>query len=169
MRCATRTPRRALVSVAGLIEAGWSPQQLAAEVVDDLRQAFLLSLAPELASTSGTERERLRAQAERLGLARLVRAMESLGLAQVDMREAPDARVVLEVTLVRLARSELDSAPDALAERVSRLERALASPGRVRRERHRVRSTVGTDVGSGTHPRRLARRAIRARSRPSAP
>jgi DNA polymerase-3 subunit gamma/tau len=116
-----------LVSVAGLVEAGWSPQQLAAEVVDDLRQAFLLSLAPELASTSGSERDRLRDQAERLGLARLVRAMESLGLAQVDMREAPDPRVVLEVTLVRLARSELDSAPDALAERVTRLERALAS------------------------------------------
>jgi DNA polymerase-3 subunit gamma/tau len=116
-----------LVSVAGLVEAGWSPQQLAAEVVDDLRQAFLLSLAPELASTSGSERDRLRDQAERLGLARLVRAMESLGLAQVDMREAPDPRVVLEVTLVRLARSELDSAPDALAERVTRLELALAS------------------------------------------
>ncbi len=52
--------------------------------------------------------------------------MESIGLAQVDMREAPDARVVLEVTLVRLARSELDGAPDALAERVARLEQALS-------------------------------------------
>jgi DNA polymerase-3 subunit gamma/tau len=114
-----------LVNVAALVEAGWSPQQLASEVVDDLRQAFLLSLAPELASTSGSERERLGSQAERLGLARLVRAMEALGLAQVDMREAPDARVVLEVTLVRLARSDLDSAPDALAERLARLERTL--------------------------------------------
>jgi len=119
-------PGRTLVGVASLVEAGWGPQQLASEVVDDLRQAFLLSLAPELASTSGSERDRLAAQAERLGLARLVRAMEALGLAQVDMREAPDPRVVLEVTLVRLARSDLDSAPDALAERITRLEQALA-------------------------------------------
>ncbi|MGH9008046.1 MAG: DNA polymerase III subunit gamma/tau, partial [Acidimicrobiales bacterium] len=120
---------RLLVSIASLIEAGWSPQQLASEVVDDLRQAFLLSLAPELASASGTERDRLTDQAERLGLARLVRAMESLGLAQVDMREAPDARVVLEVTAVRLSKSELDSGPDALAERVARLEQAMVSRG----------------------------------------
>jgi DNA polymerase-3 subunit gamma/tau len=120
-------PGRLLVSIASLIEAGWSPQQLASEVVDDLREAFLLALAPELASASGTELDRLTDQAERLGLARLVRAMEALGLAQVDMREAPDARVVLEVTAVRLAKSELDSAPDALAERVARLEQAMVS------------------------------------------
>ena len=59
-------------------------------------------------------------------MARLVRAMEALGFAQVDMREAPDPRVVLEVTLVRLARSDLDSAPEALAERMTRFEQALA-------------------------------------------
>ncbi len=116
-----------LVAVASLIEAGWSPQQLAVELVDDLRQAFLLSLAPDLASAGGDERARLGAQAERLGLARVVRSMEAIGLAQVDMREAPDARVVLEVTLVRLAKSELDTAPESLAERVARLERALAT------------------------------------------
>jgi len=118
---------RTLVAVASLVETGWSPQQLASEVVDDLRQAFLLSLAPELASASGHERDRLVSQAERLGLARLVRAMEALGLAQVDMREAPDARVVLEVTLVRLVRPDLDNAPEALADRLTRLEQALAS------------------------------------------
>jgi DNA polymerase-3 subunit gamma/tau len=118
---------RALVAIASLVETGWSPQQLASEVVDDLRQAFLLALAPELASASGQERDRLTAQAERLGLARLVRAMEALGLAQVDMREAPDARVVLEVTLVRLVRPDLDGAPEALADRLSRLEQAVAS------------------------------------------
>jgi DNA polymerase-3 subunit gamma/tau len=118
---------RTLVALASLVETGWGPQQLASEVVDDLRQAFLLALAPELASASGPERDRLISQAERFGLARLVRAMEALGLAQVDMREAPDARVVLEVTLIRLVRSDLDGAPDALAERLTRLEQALAS------------------------------------------
>ena len=136
---------RTLVAVASLVETGWSPQQLASEVVDDLREAFLLALAPELASASGEELERLTSQAERLGLARLVRAMEALGLAQVDMREAPDARVVLEVTLVRLVRSDLDSAPDALAERLTRLEQALASrESTLRRD---------PDSGAGNGPR----------------
>jgi DNA polymerase III subunit gamma/tau len=122
-------PQVVLTDVAALVEAGWSPQQLASELVDDLRQAFLLALAPELASASGTERERMVTQAERLGLARLVRAMEALGLAQVDMREAPDARVVLEITLVRLARSDLERSPEVLAERLTRLEQLVASRG----------------------------------------
>jgi DNA polymerase-3 subunit gamma/tau len=119
---------RALVAVAALHESGWGPQQLAAELVDDLRQAFLVALAPELATAGGAEKERLAAQADRLGLARLVRAMEVLGRAQVDMRDAPDARVVLEVALVRLARPDLDDSAGALADRVARLERVQAAP-----------------------------------------
>jgi DNA polymerase III subunit gamma/tau len=119
-----------LVAATALHEAGWAPQQLAVEVVDDLRQAFLLAVAPELAAVDGPERQRLHDQAARLGLPRLVRAMELLGRAQVDMREAPDARVVLEVTLVRVARVDLDASTAALAERVARLEQALsAAPG----------------------------------------
>ena len=118
---------RVMVAVAGLVEDGWGPQQVATELVDDLRQAFLSALAPGLSSVTGTDRDRLVDQAERLGLPRLVRAMEALGRAQVDMRDAPDPRVVLEITLVRLARPELDDSPAALADRISRLERAIGS------------------------------------------
>ena len=67
------------------------------------------------------------------------------------MREAPDARVVLEVALVRLARADLDDSAAALGDRVARLERARARatgaapsappaparPGRARRARRR--------------------------------
>ena len=121
---------RVMVAVAGLVEDGWGPQQLATELVDDLRQAFLSALAPELSAVTGTDRDELVDQADRLGLPRLVRAMEALGRAQVDMRDAPDPRVVLEITLVRLARPELDDSPAALADRISRLERAIG-PGAV--------------------------------------
>ena len=119
---------RALVAVAALHEAGWGPQQLAAELVDDLRQAFLAALAPELATAGGAEAERRAAQADRLGLPRLVRSMEVLGRAQVEMRDAPDPRVVLEVALVRLARADLDDSTAALAERIGRLERGALAP-----------------------------------------
>jgi DNA polymerase III subunit gamma/tau len=118
-----------LVAATALHEAGWAPQQLAVEIVDDLRQAFLLAVAPELASVDGPERKRLHDQAATLGLPRLVRAMELLGRAQVDMREAPDARVVLEVTLVRVARVDLDQSIAGLSERVARLEQSLAADG----------------------------------------
>ena len=59
-----------------------------------------------------------------MGLARVVRSMEILGHALVDMREAPDAQVVLEIGVVRAVRPDLDSGMEALSERVSVLERA---------------------------------------------
>ncbi|HTX62713.1 MAG TPA: hypothetical protein VMD28_03690, partial [Acidimicrobiales bacterium] len=123
---ATEDARQALVSVAALHESGWGPQQIATELVDDLRQAFLVALAPELCAAAGSERERLADRAARLGLARVVRAIEALGHAQVDMRDAPDPRAVLEVTLVRLARPELDDSATALLDRIAHLEQALA-------------------------------------------
>ena len=113
-----------LVALSALLAGGWGPQQLATELIDDLRQVFLAALAPELCTVSGPSLERFRAVAEAMGLARVVRSMEILGHALVDMREAPDAQVVLEIGAVRAVRPDLDSGMEALSERVSVLERA---------------------------------------------
>jgi hypothetical protein len=50
-----------------------------------------------------------------------------MGRALVDMREAPDAQVVLEISIVRAGRPDLDSGIEALSERVGSLERMLSS------------------------------------------
>ncbi len=121
---AERDVNRALVAVAHLTSAGFSPQQLAGDLVDYLRQGFLTLVAPELAGVPGTEQDALSSQAERVGLAAVVRAMEVLGRAQVSMRDAPDPRVDLEVALVRLAHPEADTSPEALLARIERLESA---------------------------------------------
>src|SRR5580658_6202123 len=84
-----------LVALSALLAGGWGPQQLATELVDDLRQIFLAALAPDLCAVSGAARERFTALADALGLPRVVRSMEILGQALVDMRDAPDAQVVL--------------------------------------------------------------------------
>jgi len=128
---AERDVTRAMVAVAHLISAGFSPQQLAGDLVDYLRQGFLSLVAPELAGVPGTEQEALSSQAERVGLAAVVRAMEVLGRAQVSMRDAPDPRVDLEVALVRLAHPEADTSPEALLARIERLEAAgrATAPG----------------------------------------
>ena len=115
-----------LVALSALLAGGWGPQQLATELIDDLRQVFLAALAPELCAVSGPSLERFRALAEAMGLARVVRSMEILGHALVDMREAPDAQVVLEIASVRAVRPDLDSGMEALSERVSVLERSLS-------------------------------------------
>ncbi len=119
---ADRDVGRALVAVAHLTSAGFGPQQLAGDLVDHLRQGFLGLVAPDLVAVSGAERRAVVEQADRLGLAALVRAMEVLGNAQVAMRDAPDPRVNLEVALVRLAHPEADESPEALLVRIERLE-----------------------------------------------
>ena len=119
---AEREVGRALVALAQLTSAGYSPQQLAGDLVDHLRQGFLALVAPDLVSVSESEHAALAGQAERVGLATLVRAMEVLGQAQVTMRDAPDPRVTLEVALVRLAHPEVDATPGALLARIERLE-----------------------------------------------
>jgi hypothetical protein len=115
-----------LVALSALLAGGWGPQQLATELIDDLRQVFLAPLAPELCAASGSSLERFAGLAETMGLARVVRSMELLGNALVDMREAPDAQVVLEIAVVRAVRPDLDSGMEALSERVSVLERSLS-------------------------------------------
>ncbi len=121
----------ALGAVAKLHDAGWGPQQLAADLVEDLREAFLAAVGPAPDPLSVADVERPVELAGRLGLPRLVRSIETLGRAQVDMRDAPDPRVILEVALVRLARPDLDNSTDALLERMARLERlVVGEPGR---------------------------------------
>jgi len=126
---AERDVGRALVAVAHLTSAGFSPQQLAGDLVDHLRQGFLALVAPELVAVSGAEHAAVVDRAARVGLATLVRAMEVLGQAQVTMRDAPDPRVNLEVALVRLAHPEADDSPESLLARIERLEAAATRPG----------------------------------------
>jgi DNA polymerase-3 subunit gamma/tau len=115
-----------LVALSALLAGGWGPQQLATELIDDLRQVFLSALAPELCAVSGPSLERFVSLAGTMGLPRVVRSMEILGHALVDMREAPDAQVVLEIGAVRAVRPDLDSGMEALSDRVSVLERSLS-------------------------------------------
>ncbi len=118
-----------LVQVSALLAGGWGAQPLATELVDELRQVFLAALAPELCAASGEARAPYSALAESMGLARVVRSMEILGRALIDLRDAPDAQVVLEIALVRATRPDLDTGVDALTERVAALERAMTSGG----------------------------------------
>jgi DNA polymerase III subunit gamma/tau len=120
---------RALAAVAERVGAGHDPRQLAVELLERLRQAFLATVSRSLVGLPDEDLARVEAQIARLGRAAAVRAMEVLGEALVAMRDAPDPRVLLEVSLVRLCRPESDTSPAALLQRIERLERALAAGG----------------------------------------
>ena len=160
---AERDVQRALVAVAHLTAAGFGPQQLTVDLIDHLRQGFLALVAPDLVTVAGAEREVLAAQAGRVGLAALVRAMEDLGRAQVQMRDAPDPRVNLEVALVRLVHPEADDSPAALLARIERLE---ASGPRVPDAASPVAAPAGA---SATGAALAARAAAVPTGRPAAP
>src|SRR5205085_4817413 len=120
---------RALVAVAEACAAGRDARRLGEELIEHLRNAFLMAMrAGELVDLPDDARDRLADQAHRLGPAGITRAMETLGQALVDMREALDPRVTLEVALVRAARPDAEVTPAALLERIERLERAGPRP-----------------------------------------
>jgi DNA polymerase-3 subunit gamma/tau len=114
---------QALRSLALLTREGWDPEQLAESFAAEVRQAFLLQVAPEVADAVDVDRDRLSAWGTKLGLARTVRILETFGLAMREMKSAPEKTVVLEVALVRLIKPELDSSIESLDERLTKLER----------------------------------------------
>ena len=151
--------------VAGLLErldaqlgAGVDARNLADDLLRHLREVFLVLSCPGRMHLETPEEERaaLTAQGEALGTAAVVRALETLGEAAIEIRRAPDPRLVLEVTLVRLARRDV-STLEALADRVARLERAL--------------DDLRGAIGSGVAPAAAAPRAARATApdRPARP
>jgi DNA polymerase III subunit gamma/tau len=115
---------RALAALAVAVQGGRDPRGLAEELIAHLRDGFLSLVAPELVQLPDRRRELVRDQAGRLGLPGTVRAIEVLGEMLVELRHAPDPRVLLDVALVKLTNADADASPTALLARIERLERA---------------------------------------------
>ena len=120
---------RTLQAVAGGIAAGKDARRLGNDLLEYMRNAFLAVQAPSLVLLPGVTVDKLAESARQMTLPSLVRAMEMIGQALVDMRDAVDPRVTLEVALIRLSSPSLDASPAALLERIERLERAVADRG----------------------------------------
>ena len=118
--------KAALGAVAAAVSAGVDVRDLAESVARRLRDAFLVTMKVEPGQLPEQERERLAEQGRALGAATAVRAMEQIGAALIDMRQAPDPRLTLEAVLVRLTHPEVSSDLAALTQRVERLERGAA-------------------------------------------
>jgi DNA polymerase-3 subunit gamma/tau len=119
----------ALVTLQELLDAGHEPRRLTEDLLVTTRDAFLLVSARGRVHVDAPDDEAatLTELAETMGQGMLVRVLETLGQAVVDMRgtDAADPRLVLEIALVRLARRDAGPPLQALAERVDRLERGL--------------------------------------------
>ncbi len=120
-----RDPGRALSATANAIQRGADPRMLAEDIVRQLRECFLSLLAPEMVQLPEQLKSKIADQARRMGTSTVVRAIEVLGEILIEMRHAPDARLLIEVALVKL--TSVNNANDAssLVARIERLEAGI--------------------------------------------
>lgn len=121
-------PGRALSAVGASVQYGADPRALTEDIVRHLRDVFLSLMAPELVQLPQERAEIVSDQARRMGAGSVVRAIEVLGEVLIEIRHAPDARLLLEVALVKLTRQNASTDVAALMSRIERLEaNALAN------------------------------------------
>jgi DNA polymerase III subunit gamma/tau len=123
---ATHDVAAALAAVGDATGRGRDPRTIGEGVLAGLRDGFLTAMGAPPPRLSGSARERAERLAGSMSAAAMTRSLEALGTALVDMRQAPDPRVDLEVVLVRLCRPATDRSLDAVVERLERLEQQLA-------------------------------------------
>ncbi|MBU6314891.1 MAG: DNA polymerase III subunit gamma/tau [Acidobacteria bacterium] len=120
-------PGRALAVVAHAVQQGRDPRTLTEDIVRHLRDCFLSLMAPELVQLPAQRAGEVTDLATRLGAAAIVRSMERLGEMLVEMRHAPDPRLLLEVALVQLTHHAATADVGVLVERIERLEQQVAA------------------------------------------
>ena len=117
-----------LTQVGAAMQRGHDPKAFTEQIVRFLREMFLSSMAPQLVQLANDHAKVAADMTARYGVASVVRAIEVLGEALVDIRRAPDPRLVLEVTLVRLASNVIANDTASLLARVERLESGASHP-----------------------------------------
>ena len=121
-----RDSAAAIATIQQGLELGREPRTIGEDTLDLLRNAFLASMDAPLSHLNDQARTTAEALASDLGPATLTRSLEAIGQTLVEMRQAPDPRVPLEVTLLRLTRAAPGDTSD-LQERIELLESRLAA------------------------------------------
>jgi DNA polymerase-3 subunit gamma/tau len=112
---------------AAITSAGQDPARFAADLVAHLRQLLVIATLGEIPDhflVAAEQQARIAEQASRLGEMALLRAIDELSAAIAAIREGDEARMTVEMALLRSARPEIDPSRAAIAQRVERLERA---------------------------------------------
>lgn len=126
---------RDTVGLFGLVRAqvdeGNDLQELTRDLIAHVRDVYTAAIAGPRADLFDGTPEEVGALVEEArlfeGADRLARALTVLDDAALEMRNATDPRLVLEIALTRLARPESDLTLEALAERIARLEAQIAA------------------------------------------
>ncbi|HEY0318991.1 MAG TPA: DNA polymerase III subunit gamma/tau [Solirubrobacterales bacterium] len=130
---AAEDPRAVLLGVEKMARSGRDPSQFARDLLAHLRHLLVTQTTGEVPASfvvTATDQARLQAQATTVGPATLVRTIDELATALTAVREGDDARMAVEIALLKAARPDLDPSTEGLLRRIERLEARLAGGGR---------------------------------------
>jgi len=125
---AAEDPRAVLLGVERMARSGRDPSQFARDLLAHLRHLLITQTTGEVPTSfvvTATDTERLRAQAGAIGAGALVRTIDELADALTAIREGDEARLAVEIALLKAARPDLDPSAEGLLRRVERLEKGL--------------------------------------------
>ncbi len=126
---AAADPKAVLLGVERMARSGRDPAQFARDLLAHLRFLLVTQTTGEVPTSfvvTATDSERLRAQAATLGPATLVRTIDELADAITAVRDGDDARLAVEIALLKAARPDLDPTTEGLLRRIERLEAQLS-------------------------------------------
>jgi DNA polymerase-3 subunit gamma/tau len=118
-------PKGVLLGVEEMARSGRDPSQFARDLLGHLRHLLVtqtLGVVPNTFVVTATDQGRLEAQAEAIGAATLVRTIDELAQALTAVREGDDARMAVEIALLKAARPDLDPSTEGLLRRIEKLE-----------------------------------------------
>jgi DNA polymerase-3 subunit gamma/tau len=127
---AAEDPRGVLIEVEKMARSGRDPAQFARDLLGHLRHLLVTQTVGEVPNTfvvTATDANRLSAQSAAVGAATLVRTIDELSAALTAVREGDDARMAVEIALLKAARPDLDPGAEGLLRRIERLEKKLDS------------------------------------------
>ena len=111
-----------------MARSGRDPAQFARDLLAHLRHLLVTQTVGEVPETfvvTATDEGRIAAQAAAIGAATLVRTIDELAAALTAVREGDDARMAVEIALLKAARPDLDPSAEGLLRRVERLEKGM--------------------------------------------
>jgi DNA polymerase-3 subunit gamma/tau len=125
-------PKEVLLGVEKMSASGRDPSQFARDLLAHLRLLLVTQTTGEVPTTfvvTATDTARIQQQASTVGAATLVRTIDELAGALTAVREGDDARMAVEIALLKAARPDLDPSTEGLLRRIEKLEQQLAGGG----------------------------------------
>jgi len=118
-------PKGVLIGVEKMARSGRDPSQFARDLLAHLRHLLIAQTTGEVPTSfvvTATDTARMQAQASSIRPANLIRTIDEVADALTAVREGDDARLAVEIALLKAARPDLDPDTAGLLRRIERLE-----------------------------------------------